>query len=96
MRKYGSKVHFLMMKSQEAIDHIKEPLDFVYIDGNHIYEYVKADIMNYYQKLTKDGLLCGHDFSSSWLGVIASVTEFSVEKHLTLVVEKSDWWLLKK
>jgi predicted O-methyltransferase YrrM len=36
--------------------------DFVFIDGDHQYDFVKADINNYRKKLKPDGLLCGHDY----------------------------------
>jgi hypothetical protein len=39
-----------------------ESLDFVYIDGNHAYEYVKDDIQLWFPKLKKGGLFAGHDY----------------------------------
>ena len=47
--------------SEDAVDDIPEKLDFVYIDGNHAYEYVKKDIGLYYPKLKKGGVIGGHD-----------------------------------
>ncbi len=37
-------------------------LDFVYIDGNHAYEWVKEDIQTWWPKLKKGGLFAGHDY----------------------------------
>ena len=37
-------------------------LDFVYIDANHAYEYVKQDIESWYPKVKSDGYLMGHDY----------------------------------
>jgi hypothetical protein len=37
-------------------------LDFVYIDANHAYEFVKDDIKFWYPKVKSGGYLCGHDF----------------------------------
>lgn len=39
-----------------------ESLDFVYIDANHAYDYVKQDIELWYSKVSKGGYLLGHDY----------------------------------
>jgi hypothetical protein len=39
-----------------------ESLDFVYIDANHAYEFVKEDIIKWWPKVKSGGWLCGHDF----------------------------------
>jgi hypothetical protein len=39
-----------------------ESLDFVYIDANHAYEYVREDIDYWYRKVRKGGYLMGHDY----------------------------------
>ncbi len=37
-------------------------LDFVYIDGNHKYDYVLADIGAWLPKVRKGGFIAGHDY----------------------------------
>ena len=37
--------------------------DFIYIDGNHSYEFVIKDLENYYPKLKKGGIIAGDDYS---------------------------------
>lgn len=37
-------------------------LDFVYIDGNHAFDFVKEDINIWFPKVKPGGFLCGHDF----------------------------------
>lgn len=39
-----------------------ESFDFVYIDANHKYEYVKKDIELWLPKVRKGGILAGHDY----------------------------------
>lgn len=39
-----------------------ESLDFVFIDGNHMYEFVVADIAAWSKKVRKGGIVYGHDF----------------------------------
>jgi predicted O-methyltransferase YrrM/2-polyprenyl-3-methyl-5-hydroxy-6-metoxy-1,4-benzoquinol methylase len=48
-------------------------LDFVFIDGNHDYEFVKKDILNYLPKVKPGGILAGHDWQLP--GVVQAVTE---------------------
>ncbi len=82
--------------SEEAINKIKENLDFVYIDGDHRYEYVKKDIELYWFKVRKGGILAGHDFDSMHKGVMNAVIEFCTKNELQLETEKGDWWVVKK
>ena len=39
-------------------------LDFVYIDANHAYDFVKEDIDLWYPKVKKGGYILGHDYLS--------------------------------
>lgn len=39
-----------------------ESLDFVYIDANHKYEFVKQDISLWFPKVRKGGIVAGHDY----------------------------------
>jgi hypothetical protein len=39
-----------------------ESLDFVYIDANHAYSFVKQDISLWWPKVKKGGWICGHDY----------------------------------
>jgi hypothetical protein len=51
------------MSSDAAKDIPDDSLDFVYIDGAHIYNVVKKDIINYTKKVKIGGLIAGHDFN---------------------------------
>ena len=51
--------------SEDAInDFLPNSIDFVYIDGNHKYEFVKKDIQNYWKIVKPGGFLGGHDYHS--------------------------------
>jgi hypothetical protein len=76
--------------------------DFVYIDGNHEYQEVRADIFAWWPKVKKDGVLCGHDYVHVWKGVIQAVDEFVLWAELNqdygnkgLSIKESDWWVVK-
>jgi len=51
-------------------------LDFVFIDGDHAYDAVAADIQAWLPKLKIGGVLAGHDYGhSSWPGVGMAVND---------------------
>lgn len=64
-------------KACEYIDN--NEWDFVYIDGDHGYEAVKRDIIDWWPKLQNGRILAGHDYHSSQPGVIQAVNEFVKE-----------------
>ena len=92
---YQLKTRFIRKFSDEAVDDIPNIVDFVYIDGNHDYEFVKQDIDLYYPRVRSGGVLCGHDFATHELGVCRAVVEFVNEYDLELFGEKYDWWVIK-
>ena len=94
--KFKEKAIFVRKKSSEAVDDIPNNLDFVYIDGNHAYEFVKKDIHLYYPKVRSGGVIGGHDFSAAFPGILRAVLEFAEEKNLQLHGRETDWWFIKK
>jgi predicted O-methyltransferase YrrM len=63
LEKYGSRAVILNGWSVEVAKTIPDgSLDFVFIDANHAYEYVVADIAAWAPKVRKGGIVYGHDF----------------------------------
>ncbi len=89
--KFKETVIFIEKFSHDAVKEIPD-LDFVYIDGNHDYEYVKEDIESYYPEIKKGGTISGHDFNEDNPRVIKAVSEFAVKNNLNLFVNSPDWW----
>lgn len=58
-----------------------ESLDFVYIDGNHAYDYVKQDMELWWPKLKKGGLFAGHDYLGTTWGE-DNLMENGKDKHI--------------
>ena len=49
--------------SMDALNEIKNySLDFVYIDGNHIFRYVAEDVDEWTKKVKPGGIVAGHDY----------------------------------
>ncbi len=63
--------------------------DLVFIDASHEYNSVRRDILAWKRHVGTGGVLCGHDFSSPFPGVVAAVKElfpFGIE-----IVGQSIW-----
>jgi predicted O-methyltransferase YrrM len=95
MEKFGDRVVFIRELSEDAVDKIGDSLDFVYIDGNHRYEYVKKDIELYYPKVKMGGVVAGHDFKSGEPGVKKAVEE-CFGSDFERFGKSWDWMHLKK
>jgi hypothetical protein len=104
LKKYEKRYEFFRTTST-GISNSQIPdnsLDFVFIDGNHSYEYVKNDLEFWYKKVKNSGYITGDDYENYNFGVKQAVDEF-VEKNnfiLTFVTkegkEKSGIFLIKK
>lgn len=102
MAPFGDKVIFIRKMSEKgAADIPDDSLDFVYIDGNHWYDYVKKDIELFYPKIKSGGVIGGHDFTACRgldIGnaeVCRAVIDFIDKEGLELDGHPSDWWIIK-
>lgn len=108
LKKYP--VVFIYRDSYRALPLLPKDLDFVYIDANHRYEFVKKDIENYWRHLKIGGILGGHDVNNVGMesspnsigkqeenpcGVIKAVLEFAVKNRLPVHIDGEDWWFVK-
>ena len=72
-------------------------LDFIFIDANHRYEAVKADIETWWPKVRHGGLLIGHDYEPKrFPGVCRAVDEFSKEIQQAVIHKDHAVWSLQK
>ena len=96
LKKYERQIVWIEKQSSKAISDINDNLDFVYIDGNHAYDFVLEDLHKYYNLIRPGGVLGGHDyyngFAKSHSGLIKAVGEFASTFNLELTVEMPDFW----
>jgi hypothetical protein len=60
-------------------------LDWIYIDAEHHYEYVREDLYNCYDKVKKGGIISGHDYNEEMFpGVVRAVTELCNDKNMSI------------
>ena len=59
-----------------------EQFDIIFIDAEHTYEALKAQILEWWPHLKDDGVMCGHDFMvHGYDGVGIAIHELFGEKH---------------
>lgn len=77
----SGQAHLIRKWSMDAVRGFEdESLDYVYIDGNHNFDYVMQDIIEWSKKVRKGGIVSGHDFHKDKGKVILAVRTY-VEAH---------------
>ena len=101
LRPYCERVRLWRMVSSEAVKLVPDPLNFIYIDGDHSYEGCDTDLHLWWPRLAAGGILAGHDFSpGGFPGVVRAVKEFAARENIGTVylghqVEYRDWLVYK-
>lgn len=66
--------------------------DYIIIDANHAYDFIKRDIEYLWPSLIDSGVMTGHDFNGD---VEKAVYEFAKEKKLNVYRSGSNWVIKK-
>lgn len=92
-----SRVCFVRLPSGKAAKTVlkNEQFDFVYIDGNHSYDFVTEDLCLYYDLVKPGGWIGGHDYIFGQNDVIKAVQEFAVRIGEPPVISFPDFWFYK-
>jgi len=73
------QVRVMRMTSMEAAAQLRaehgQDFDLVFLDADHSYEAVHADILAYRGLVKPGGILSGHDYAEKWEGVRRAVDE---------------------
>lgn len=88
----GERFELIRDFASEASEQIRPlSVNFGFVDGNHTYSYVLADLENYWPKISPGGYLCGHDYfmrsadaggNYSQPMVFEAVCDFAAEQKL--------------
>jgi predicted O-methyltransferase YrrM len=70
-------IHPIRGKSTIVAEHFRERIDFLFVDGDHSYEGVKADIHAWFPKLNPEALVAFHDIG--WAEGVKRAVEEDVE-----------------
>lgn len=94
-------VSIIRKTSMEAVKQFEdESLDFVYIDANHAYNYVKQDIQEWSKKVRIGGIISGHDYDMVHPDVVKAVNEsfFASEDYIEplIIYRMASIWTYRK
>jgi hypothetical protein len=80
----NNKATIIRKTSMEAVLEIPdESLDFVYIDGDHTFDYVMSDIIWWSRKVRYGGVVSGHDYYRfRRAGVIPAVDLYTQQHNI--------------
>lgn len=104
LKRYVGKYEIIKDYSYNAYSRFPdEYFDFIYIDGNHSYDAVKDDLIKWYPKLKKGGLIAGDDYTrlaedyvfNYNFGVKRAVDEFAFEQKRNVSIDLTGEWYYK-
>jgi len=108
MLELGLTEYLHILKGSSDIFHPQindESLDFLFIDGDHRYNQISKDINNYYPKVKKGGIICGHDcegpeynelyINEDWVGDKHHGVCKAVFEKFTPKLERGIWMVIK-
>lgn len=86
-----TNVRYMPSTTGEAAKSWTEPLDYLYVDADHSYEAVQADLAAWVPHMKPGGLILGDDYgNSSFPGVKSAWDEFESAHRLNLTRYQSD------
>lgn len=84
----------IRMTTLEAAKALNVKPDLIYVDASHHEEDVYNDIMVWYKKLARGGIMCGDDWT--WQSVVNAVKRAAHELGQEIQFEYNFWWFKAK
>jgi glycosyltransferase involved in cell wall biosynthesis/predicted O-methyltransferase YrrM len=81
----------IIQTSEEAAKSFDKPVELIFIDGNHDYEFVKRDFELWFPKLIDGGIIVFHDYYDKqiWPGVKKAIGEINSNYPELVKIESS-------
>lgn len=85
--------------SMDALAEIKDDsIDFVFIDGNHHFDWVMMDLIHWTKKVKKGGIISVHDVYNGEVGVVKAVEAYThshniVPWYITKELQPTAYWV---
>jgi predicted O-methyltransferase YrrM len=86
-KKLGSRIKLLPLFSYDALNHVPDLIDFIFIDGDHSYEGIKRDWEDWSVKVKPGGIIALHDTSVP--GHDPSIAELGSYRFFNEVISKA-------
>ena len=68
-------------------------LDFVYIDGNHEYDFAMLDTILWTPKVRDGGIISGHDYRRGYYGVKPAIDDYTKYHGIELhIIPQRNWY----
>jgi len=89
----GYNIDLCRMSSHEAVSRFAdESVDFVYIDGDHRFDAVMMDLLQYVPKVKRNGIIVLHDYFRGWeCGVVDAVDSYTRNHAVNPWYVTYDW-----
>jgi len=98
MSEFGDRFTFVRKPSHEGVEFIPDNVHFVFIDGNHDYDFVQKDLLLYEKKVRSGGIMAGHDYYSKEVrrAVDEHVEKFNRHIHVNASFDPCEvfWWVM--
>lgn len=98
MEPYQARFTLIRKPSYSAWQFLPDNVSFIFIDGNHDYDFVLQELYLYEKKLRPGGIMSGHDYCTPADGVRRAVNKyikhFGRELNITIAFDRNGvyWW----